>query len=1549
MASKKRTGGPARRLGDSQADSGEALAPQLEFLVVGVGASAGGLEAYTRLLKSLPADSGMAFVLVQHLAPAHDSALAGILARATSMKVTEVTDACGVETNHVYVIPPDRDMVLSNGTLQLSPRVGHGLQHPIDVFFRSLAREQRNRAIGVVLSGNATDGTLGLEEIKAEGGITFAQDHTAQFEGMPRSAFVSGCVDFVLPPEAIAHELARIAAHPFVQGDITAPDAGAAQGAATDAATGVAAPEPSDLAPILARLRDATGVDFDSYKPNTLVRRISRRMVLRKQDSFKAYAALLGAEPAEVEALYRDILINVTGFFRDPEMFAVLQAQVIPALLSGRSRHDPLRVWVLGCSTGEEAYSLAMALAEVMDVGNGPVPAQIFATDLNAADVELARAGVYSAQRVQGLSPERLSRFFTESKGSYRVTKPVRDMCVFARHNILSDPPFSKMDLISCRNLLIYIEPVLQQKIIPILHYALKSAGYLVLGASESVGPFRGLHPLENTKQKIFAKRSGVADPPRGVPVPRRRGGAHEAGTPDHSRFVDTGADPVRLLPAYGGSDLQREADRLMLQRFAPAGVLVDAELEILQFRGNTDPYLSPAPGKASLNVLKMAREGLLVPLQALLKEAKAQLIQVSAEGLRIRAGDAVRIVHVEVVPVRAGPGSGMAFLVMFHEPTPGLATPPRANPGARKPAPPRGRAAAREDSAETIARLEHELASLREYLQSLTEQQEAANEELQSANEEAQSANEELQSINEELETSKEEIQSTNEELTTVNDELHNRIIETGQLNSDLTNLISSIQIAIVIVGRDLRIRRYSPTAEKLLNVIPTDIGRPITDIRMNLGLPDLDPLLAEAMGTNSIREREVQDAQGHWFALRVRPYVMPDQSIDGAVLMLMDIDGLKRAEHAIAAARDYAEAIVRTVRDPLLILNADLRVRTANEAFYATFQTGRAETEGRSIFDLGNGQWQVPELRRLLEEVLAGPSFFSGFEVTQEFAFLGQRTMLVSAHALGDAGDLPPGILVGVQDITELLDFQVALTRSELRYRRLFEAAKDGVLIVDPTTRKIVDANPFMTELLGYTHQELLGKELYEIGVLSDETANREAFRELQVSAFIRYDDLPLKTRSGDAREVEMVSNLYREAEDTIIQCSIRDITARKHSERELARRVEELAAIDAAKGQFLAVLAHELRSPLNAIRGWLQILNRPGRTEDDLDRGLDVIDRNSKLQIELISDLLDAHRIGAGKTSLTLRRIDLRDALAAALETIEPAAAEKHIQLKRDIPVTPASVSADPGRLQQVLVNVLANALKFTPPGGSIHMTLRLTDSRAELTIADTGEGISAEALPHLFEPYRQAESETSRSHAGLGLGLSIARQIMQLHAGTIDAASAGKGKGAAFTISLPIRDSLDPAPVSISPSASPAPLSVELGGVLVLVVDDEPDAREPVRRVLEDAGAQVLAVASAEEALEAVRQQNPDVIISDIAMPGRDGYALIGGIRALPPGRGGRVPAIALTAYATAEDRARAMSAGFNVHLAKPIEPADLIAAVTALVRVPRKRGAKDSGG
>jgi two-component system, chemotaxis family, CheB/CheR fusion protein len=922
MPRKNRTVGPVKSvaqvtptLGVASAEGAEQSRPPIA--VVGIGASAGGIEAFTTLLAALPADTGLAFVFIQHLAPTRTSMLAEILSRATFMPVTEVRDEPLILANHVYVVPPGQLMIVSGGALHLAE--AQGMQHRgVDRFFTSLSEDQGHRAIGVVLSGTATDGTLGLEAIKAAGGITFAQDGSAQHDGMPRSAVSSGCVDFVLPPEQIASEIIALSAH---------------LGGPSYNVPGMD-PEGNEFEQVLSILREESGIDFSQYKSNTLHRRIRRRMALRRVLTLPEYASYLTANAKEIEALYQDILIGVTSFFRDPEAFEALKHKVFPSLFAGRSRHDPLRVWVLGCATGEEAYSLAIALKEYANSTNSAAPLIVYATDLNTVAVEKSRAGFYPPTIATDVSRERLRRFFVEADGGYRIAKAIRDICIFARHNVLTDPPFSRMDLISCRNVLIYMEPVLQKKLMPLLHYALKPNGCLFLGPSESLGALRDVFEVEESRHKVFRKKISHARTNPIIPplVPTLR---PEQKTVE--RWVESRTD--------ARPDAQRDAERVLVTRYVPPAILVNHEMDILQFRGETGHVLAPAPGKATLNVLKMAREGLLIPLRAALQDAIQSNHVARREEVQVKSNGGHVDITLTVIPVHTSHAQNCWWVVF--EPSAGVASearPRRSAPSSKGKAADPVEIRARE---EQIARLTQELTATREYLQSVIEQQEAVNEELQSANEEVQSANEELQSINEELETSKEEIQSSNEELTTVNEELQNRNEELNRANNDLNNLFGSVHMAMVMVWRDLRIRRFTPLAQKQLNLIASDVGRPISDIKLNIEAGDVAQILTDVIDSVAVREMEVRDSRGHWFQLRVRPYKTFENQIDGAVIMLIDIDALKRTQEAFAR---QAELLEHT-SDAIFVHDSEGVIQYWNRSAERLYGVPRAEAHGKRV----------------------------------------------------------------------------------------------------------------------------------------------------------------------------------------------------------------------------------------------------------------------------------------------------------------------------------------------------------------------------------------------------------------------------------------------------------------------------------------------------------------------------------------------------------------------------------------------------------------------
>ncbi len=855
---------------NSPEKSGPTAAQRESFPIVGIGASAGGLEAFTAFLMALSPDPGMGFVLVPHLDPSRESAFTQILARATRMAVVQAQNGMRVEANHVYVIPPNCDMTMRQSTLRLTIRnEPHSVNTTIDIFLRSLATEQGKNAIGVILSGTATDGTLGLAAIKGEGGITFAQEpRSAKYDGMPASAIASGYVDFVLPPEEIAQELDRIRQHPYVAGPLveSSEEGGEAESA--------------QMAHIFRLLRRATGVDFSEYKPPTVGRRIQRRMALNRIHNLNEYASLLHRDHNEVNSLYHDLLINVTSFFRNPEVFDSLKRDVYPVLLKVHNGPAaPIRIWVPGCSTGEETYSHAISLMEFLGDQKSEVPIQIFGTDLSEGAIQKARGGTYKESIEADVSPARLRRFFLKTEAGYQISKSIRDLCIFTTQNVFNDPPFSRMDLISCRNVMIYLSQALQRRVIPIFHYALNPTGFLVIGNTEGLlGAGSELFDMVNKKQKVYRKRlvstplsfgfsMGVADHPGEVAVR-----AASTGKPAENVKVPT--------------ELQREADRLLVARYSPPAVVINDQLEILQTRGRTGGFLELPHGRASLHVLKMARPGLLFELQKAIEEARDTKRETKRPGVHVDSEGKAESVAIRVVPFPASRQAGN-FLIVFE---------PDGSELGNSPSPPAATGSMsdqeRAGKDEQIERLRQELAATKEYLQAIIEAQEGTNEELQSANEEIQSGNEELQSTNEELQTSKEELESANEELHTVNEEMQHRNDLLTQLNNDLNNLLNNIDLAMVMVGADLTVRRFTPVAGPLLGLMNTDIGRPIPLLKLSLDVSRLEQTMVDVIRDGQTKQYDAEDKDQTRYRLRVSAYKTLENRVDGAVLSIVDME---------------------------------------------------------------------------------------------------------------------------------------------------------------------------------------------------------------------------------------------------------------------------------------------------------------------------------------------------------------------------------------------------------------------------------------------------------------------------------------------------------------------------------------------------------------------------------------------------------------------------------------------------------------------------------
>lgn len=1033
--------------------------PGPSFPIVAVGASAGGLEAFTHLLKHLPADTGMGFVFVQHLSPWHSSLLVSILARSTTMPVTEVQQDTPVEPNHIYVIPPNALMRISGRILELAPRSDErGAPRPIDYLFLSLADDCQALAIGVLLSGADADGANGLQAIREQGGIAIAQSEvSAKNPEMPRAAIAAGTVDLVLSPEEIGAELARIARHPDL------PLESFSSEPAAPPETGI------PLTHLFQLLRGATGIDFSGYKPGTLRRRIARRMLLKRRENFASWLSSLESDPAELLALSEDLLIHVTSFFRDPDAFEAFEKSILPQILKKTPDHKgsdntPFRVWVPGCSTGQEVYSIAICLVEALSSGPArflmQIPVQIFGTDLSEKAIATARGGIYSEREIAKLSPERQARFFVRCEGGLQIVKSIREMCVFARQNLLADPPFSRLHLISCRNVLIYLGQAMQHRIVATFHYALQSEGILWLGTSESLREFPELFTQIDKRHKFYAtkhSRDRIANQIIGR-------GIHRDSAPPSAALV---LEKELLLEKERtpAAPLERAVERLVLSEFGPAWVLVNENFEILSSMGDVGQYLQLPPGQATLSLPRLARDEIRGELTRLLNRARlsagsetADTDRATATVLSREPQGAIAETRLQVrritASARRAPSDPvqLAFLVIF---LPAAYDPSRSRAALvdgfaaefiQEPAPDAGKPGPR-----ALERLRHELILSNQRLQAILIERDAANHELISANEEIQSSNEELQSINEELETSKEELQSSNEELNTVNDELQNRNQELVRLSDDLANLLSSTTIPILMLDNELRIRRVTPTAERLLNVRQSDVGRPIGDLRLPLSEKDLDSLIRRVIDTLAGEEVEVRDRDGKWHLLRVRPYRTGDNRIEGAVLTMIDIDQIRRARNAADAAREFAESLIDSVQTPLLVLQRDLRVRTANRAFLAAYGLRRAEVENHPLNALGEslkpsadsttpGQWDSPDLIAALARLSRGESASEDLELEQDVPVSGRRILLVNARQVQQDGEFQ--ILLAANDITAQRSAESIMRAEQERLRKNFQS---------------------------------------------------------------------------------------------------------------------------------------------------------------------------------------------------------------------------------------------------------------------------------------------------------------------------------------------------------------------------------------------------------------------------------------------------------------------------------------------------------------------------
>ena len=936
------------------------------FYIVGIGASAGGLDALEKFFGNLAADTGMAFIVVSHLDPNHISIMPELIQKFTKMKLFQAEDGMIVAPNHVYVAPANRDLAILHGTIQLiEPLEAHGFRLPIDSFFKSLSTDLGEKAICIILSGMASDGTAGLKAVKSELGMVMVQDpKSAKFDGMPNSAIKTGLADYILPPEEMPYQLIRYTSQK-VKGILS--DKIINEGKI-----------PDTFQKIFILLRTHTGHDFSLYKQNTIYRRVERRMNIYQLDNISHYIRMLQENPAEIENLFKELLIGVTNFFRDAEAFEILKP-VLLELVKSKPDNGQIRIWIPGCSTGEEAYSVAILLRECMNEAKKYFNVQIFATDIDTNSIERARIGSYS-----GIAPditkERLSRFFTSKENIFQIRKEIREMLVFAPQSIIKDPPFTKLDLICCRNLLIYFNSELQKKIIPLFHYSLLPKGILFLGSSETISGFVDLFSMLDKKWKIYRRRDSIykAQPYIEFPISRSIGKTHEI-----------------IMKKDEIDDITKIAEKIILQSYSPNCIITAGNGNILYIHGKSGKYLELSHGEAKMNIHEMAREGLKQELPALIRKVLSGKKSITAEGIKIKSNGRIQLINLIIKPIKEPASMQGSLLIIFEE-----VRQTKTAPGSNK-------IHSEKKSEKIIKGLEHELKSTKENLRSTIEELETSNEELKSTNEEVQSTNEEMQSSNEELETSKEELQSLNEELITVNTELQNKNDELSVLNNDMKNLLDSINIPTIFLDNNLNIKRFTIHATKIVNLISTDIGRPINHIATNLKYEKFVEDAREVLRTLVFKEIELQTNEGIWYQMRMLPYRTENNFIDGLVITFSDINKLKKASEdnnilnrEIQTAREFSEDIIDTIREPLLILDKDLRVLSANRSFYKMFNTVREQTDDKFIYELDEKNWDLPRLRELLEQIIPKNNLFEDYEVEYNSEKAGRKKLLLNAR---------------------------------------------------------------------------------------------------------------------------------------------------------------------------------------------------------------------------------------------------------------------------------------------------------------------------------------------------------------------------------------------------------------------------------------------------------------------------------------------------------------------------------------------------------------------
>ena len=1507
--------------------------PVHPFTVVAIGASAGGLEAITQLLQNLSPTTGMAYIYVQHLSPDHKSMLTPILSKVTSMKVQDIDDMEKIEPNNFYIIPHNKQIEVVDGHIKLLPRLKNRISNlSIDVLFSSLAETHKENVIGVVLSGSANDGTRGLKEIKLAGGITFAQDESAKFSSMPNSAVAEGVVDFVLSPKEIARELKWMSEHPLTKRNAIKP-----------VPEDEIANNNPDLKIILQLLHKRKNVDFSYYKMNTIKRRMLRRMVILKTKTIEEYAVILSEKESELDLLYQDLLINVTEFFRDAEAFTTLKNVIFPRLLKNKVKGDSIRIWVAACATGEEVYSIAMTLLEIQKNKVPFIPFQIFASDLSADAIAVARSGEYTEQQLTNVSPKRLQQFFEKSRDKYRVAKSLRDVCVFAQHNILNDPPFSRMDFISCRNFLIYLDNIAQKKAIGTFHYSLNEGGYLMLGKSETIGTSTQLFTIVSKKYKCYIRKKNSGS----HRIPEIITRISQTNMPENipKKNSLTSVIPKKFPLAH---TLSNAFDAMLLAQYVPASVIINYDLEILQFRGKTSLYLQNSSGKASFNILKMAHFEITFELRNAIHHAIKTKQVVRKKGIEMNRDaekNLVQIINIEVAPLTVEDEEPMLMIIFTGQQTEILQS---VNEGKQNNSVVKDR---------RIKKLEEELTAARADMGSITHDQEAANEELQSANEEIISSNEELQSLNEELETSKEEIESTNEELTTSNQELHARIQQIEELYTYYDGIIATVHEPVLILDKNIRIKSANKSFCKMFHVMEDDIiGLSLYKLGDNeWNIPRLRELLEDIVPKNvRFHDFEVE----HLFPvigqktmlLNAHRIIQRSQNEELIVLTIADITEVKKLAIELevkqkkmlevqleAEKRDKKVVEDSNKRYNLLLMNSpfafaimtgkDMVVTLANDSIKEMWGKGK-DVEGKSILEI------LPEIKdgpfpAILDKVFSTGIPYQGYEAVVK---LKRNDKLEDVYfnfvyqPYHESDETISGVVVIANEVTSHVIAKKQIEASELNFRQITELMPEKVSNAD-ANGQVFYYNQSWVDFSGFSIEEMVDNGWGKL-VMPEKLAeiSQKWKYSLETGEFFE-EEIQLLDKNGDykwhlCRSSAIkdgngkVTNWFGVATEIQEQIDYQTVLENAKTNAEIKTQIAEDAV--RAKQQFLSNMSHEIRTPMNAIVGFTNVVLKT-KLDESQKQYINAIKSSGAALIILINDILDLAKVDSGKIIFEQIPFDLHDLVDAMLQLFEIKTEEKNILLiKKYNDDIPKIIEGDPIRLRQIILNLLSNAVKFTDKGNiTLQVSLIEEDTnsiKVEFALTDTGIGIQEDKLEHIFKNFEQVYQDTNTLYGGTGLGLAIAKQLVEAQGGIILVKSE-INKGSEFSFTLRFKKAN--VEIIFSPEID---VETKIKNVKVLVVEDTALNQLLIKIILMDFGFEFEVADNGKIAIERLREDKYDIILMDLQMPEMNGFETTKYIRGEMKSQ---IPIIALTADVTTVDLEKCIALGMNDYISKPI--------------------------